>query len=91
MPRLYLSPPDIRSQDHVSVEEVLTSNWVAPVGPHLDAFEAAVAERLGRAHAVALNTGTAALHLALQLLGVGPGDRVIWPSFTLFASANLMC
>lgn len=91
MPRLYLSPPDIRSQDHVSVEEVLTSNWVAPVGPHLDAFEAAVAERVGRAHAVALNTGTAALHLALQLLGVGPGDRVICPSFTFVASANPIC
>ena len=91
MSRIYLSPPDIRAQDHASVDAVLTSNWVAPVGPHLESFEATLAQRVGRAHAVALNSGTAALHLALQLLGVQPGDTVICPTLTFAASANPIC
>jgi pyridoxal phosphate-dependent aminotransferase EpsN len=91
MPRIYLSPPDISPQDHAAVDAVLTSNWVAPVGPHLEAFEAALAERVGRAHAVALNSGTAALHLALQMLDVQPGDTVICPTLTFAASANPIC
>jgi pyridoxal phosphate-dependent aminotransferase EpsN len=73
------------------VDAVLTSNWVAPVGPALNAFEVAVAERADRKHAVALNSGTAALHLALQVLDVGPGDAVICPSLTFAASANPIC
>lgn len=88
MPRIYLSPPDISERDHASVAAVLTSNWVAPVGPALDSFEVAVAERAGRAHAVALNSGTAALHLALLILGIGPGDAVVCPTLTFAASAN---
>jgi len=91
MPRIYLSPPDISSHDHASVDAVLTSNWVAPVGPALDAFEAAVAKRAQRRHAVALNSGTAALHLALQILGVGVDDAVICPTLTFAASANPIC
>jgi pyridoxal phosphate-dependent aminotransferase EpsN len=91
MPRIYLSPPDISSHDHASVDAVLTSNWVAPVGPALDAFEAAVARRAKRSHAVALNSGTAALHLALHILGVGAGDAVICPTLTFAASANPIC
>lgn len=88
MPRIYLSPPDISERDHASVDAVLTSNWVAPVGPALDRFEAAIAQRAERDDAVALNSGTAALHLALQILGVGPGDAVICPTLTFTASAN---
>lgn len=91
MPRLYLSPPDISSHDHASIDDVLTSNWVAPVGPHLNEFEAEVAKRSNRAHALALNSGTAALHLALQILGIGPGDAVICPTLTFVASANPIC
>ena len=91
MPRIYLSPPDISSHDHVSVDAVLTSNWVAPVGPALDSFESAVADRVNRQHAVALNSGTAALHLALQILGVGADDAVICPTLTFAASANPIC
>lgn len=91
MPRIYLSPPDISAHDHASVDAVLTSNWVAPVGPALDAFETAVAQRAQRTHAVALNSGTAALHLALQILGVGAGDAVICPTLTFAASANPIC
>jgi pyridoxal phosphate-dependent aminotransferase EpsN len=91
MPRIYLSAPDISPQDHASVDAVLTSNWVAPIGPALDAFEAAVAARAGRSHAVALNSGTAALHLALQILGIGAGDAVVCPTLTFAASANPVC
>ncbi|MBC8190059.1 MAG: aminotransferase class I/II-fold pyridoxal phosphate-dependent enzyme [Puniceicoccaceae bacterium] len=91
MPRIYLSAPDISPQDHASVDAVLTSNWVAPIGPALDAFEAAVAARAGRSHAVALNSGTAALHLALQILGIGAGDAVVCPTLTFAASANPIC
>lgn len=91
MPRIYLSAPDISPQDHASVDAVLTSNWVAPIGPALDAFEAAVAARASRSHAVALNSGTAALHLALQILGIGAGDAVVCPTLTFAASANPIC
>jgi pyridoxal phosphate-dependent aminotransferase EpsN len=91
MARIYLSPPDISPQDHASLNAVLKSNWVAPAGPHLNEFESAICERTGRAHAIALNSGTAALHLALQLIGVGPGDTVICPSLTFAATANPIC
>lgn len=91
MSRIYLSPPDISPRDHASVDAVLTSNWVAPAGPALNSFESAVASRANRKHAVALNSGTAALHLALQILGVGSGDAVICPTFTFAASANPIC
>lgn len=91
MPRIYLSPPDISTRDHAAVDAVLTSNWVAPVGPDLEAFESAVAMLTKRQYAVALNSGTAALHLALQLLNVQPGDSVICPTLTFAASANPIC
>jgi pyridoxal phosphate-dependent aminotransferase EpsN len=91
MPRIYLSPPDISTRDHAAVDAVLTSNWVAPVGPDLEAFESAVAQLAERQYAVALNSGTAALHLALQLLNVQPGDSVICPTLTFAASANPIC
>lgn len=91
MPRIYLSPPDVTVQDHAAVNAVLTSNWVAPVGPHLQEFEEALSASVRVGHALALNSGTAALHLALQVLGVGPGDEVICPSLTFAASANPVC
>lgn len=91
MPRIYLSPPDISPQDHASVDAVLTSNWVAPIGPALNEFEAAVALRAARSHALALNSGTASLHLALKILGVGAGDAVVCPTLTFAASANPIC
>ena len=91
MSRVYLSPPDISPKDHNALDAVLSSNWVAPVGPDLAAFEKAIGERLKRDYAVALNSGTAALHLALQALEIGPGDTVICPSLTFAASANPIC
>ena len=63
------------------------SNWIAPLGPHVDAFEREFAEEVGVPHAAALSSGTAALHLALRLLDVGPGDLVLCPTLTFAASA----
>jgi pyridoxal phosphate-dependent aminotransferase EpsN len=70
------------------VAEAIASNWIAPLGPHVDAFEAELAAATGVEHAVALSSGTAALHLALVVLGVGAGDEVACSSLTFAASAN---
>ena len=86
--RIYLSPPDVSDVERKLLLDAFDSNWVAPVGPDLDAFEAQVAELVGVRHAVALSSGTAALHLALLAAGVGRGDTVLVPSFTFAASAN---
>jgi dTDP-4-amino-4,6-dideoxygalactose transaminase len=87
-PRLYLSPPDVTDLERKLLLEAFDSNWVAPVGPDLDAFEAKCAELTGVRHAVALSSGTAALHLALIAAGVRRGDTVLVPSFTFAATAN---
>ena len=68
--------------------DAFDSNWIAPVGPDIDAFERELADRAGVGHAVALSSGTAALHLGLLLAGVGPGDEVLVPSFTFVATAS---
>jgi dTDP-4-amino-4,6-dideoxygalactose transaminase len=86
--RIYLSPPDVSDIERKLLLAAFDSNWVAPVGPDLDAFEAQVAEVVGVRHAVALSSGTAALHLALVAAGVRRGDTVLVPSFTFAASAN---
>jgi len=71
------------------IQQAFDTNWVAPLGPNVDAFEEALAEYLGQGrHVTALSSGTAAIHLGLILLGVGPGDEVICQSFTFVASAN---
>jgi pyridoxal phosphate-dependent aminotransferase EpsN len=88
MSRIYLSPPHLCGNELPYLREALESNWVAPIGPQIDAFEREVAARVGVAHAVALNSGTAALHLAAQLVGVRPGDEVLVPTLTFVASAN---
>jgi len=67
--------------------EAFDSNWIAPLGPDVDAFELELAQRVGIEHAVALSSGTAAIHLSLLLLGVGPGDDVLVPSFTFVSTA----
>jgi pyridoxal phosphate-dependent aminotransferase EpsN len=69
------------------VRETFESNWIAPLGPQVDAFEREFAEVVGVAHAAALSSGTAALHLALLILGVGRGDEVMCPTLTFGASA----
>lgn len=87
MARIYLSPPDIGAAERKYVAEAFEGNWVAPVGPNLEAFEREFAAKVGAPHAVALASGTAALHLALRLSGVGQGDEVICSTLTFVASA----
>ncbi|MCX7970371.1 MAG: DegT/DnrJ/EryC1/StrS family aminotransferase [Negativicutes bacterium] len=70
------------------IRQAFADNWVAPLGPNVDRFERELAEYVGVGHAAALSSGTAALHLALRLAGVGPGDTVCCSSFTFIASAN---
>jgi pyridoxal phosphate-dependent aminotransferase EpsN len=86
--RLYLSPPHLAGLELEFVQEAFASNWVAPTGPHVDEFEKEFADLLGVADAAAVSSGTAALHLALRLLGVGRGDDVLCSTFTFSASAN---
>jgi dTDP-4-amino-4,6-dideoxygalactose transaminase len=88
MSRVYLSPPDVGDEERRMLLEALDSGWIAPLGPHVDMFEEELARRVGVPHAVALSSGTAALHLALLLVGVGPGDEVLMPTFTFVATAN---
>ena len=88
MRRIYLSPPDVTSNDREMLLAALDSGWVAPVGPDLDAFEREVAATCGRSHGVGLASGTAALHLALLDASVGPGDEVLVSTFTFAATAN---
>jgi pyridoxal phosphate-dependent aminotransferase EpsN len=70
--------------------DAFDSNWIAPLGPHVDAFEREFCETVGVPHAAALSSGTAALHLALLMLGVGPGDEVLVSTFTFAATANVV-
>lgn len=88
MPRIYLSPPHLSGRELELLEEAVDSNWVAPLGPQVDAFERELAEVVGVPHALALSSGTAALHLALIVLGIGAGDEVACSSLTFSASAN---
>ncbi|GAA4286965.1 DegT/DnrJ/EryC1/StrS family aminotransferase [Georgenia daeguensis] len=85
---IFLSPPDCGPAEAQAVQRALASGWVAPLGPEVDAFEAEVAARTGRRHAVALSSGTAALHLALLGVGVGPGDVVLTSTLTFVATAS---
>lgn len=86
--RIYLSPPHLGEAERAFVAEAFDTNWIAPLGPNVDGFEAELERYTGAAHAAALSSGTAALHLALILLGVGAGDEVVCSSFTFSASAN---
>lgn len=86
--RIYLSSPDVGPAEEKALVRAIRSGWVAPLGPEVDAFEAELAEYCGRAHAVALSSGTAALHLGLLTMGVGPGDLVLTSTMTFAATAN---
>ncbi len=87
-PRLYLSPPHMSGREQAYLAEVFASNFIAPVGPHLTRFEHAFADYVGMRHAVAVASGTAAIHLCLRYLGIGPGDSVLCSTLTFCASAN---
>lgn len=86
--RIYLSPPDVGELEKQSVMAAFDSGWIAPLGPEVDAFEAELAAYCGRRHSVALSSGSAALHLGLLTLGVGPGDIVVTSTMTFAATAN---
>src|SRR5262249_8644254 len=88
MSRIYLSPPHMSGEELELVKDAFTSNWIAPLGPHVNAFEQEFARFIGVPHAPALSSGAAAIHLARQPAGVGPGDTVICPTLTFCATAN---
>jgi len=85
---ILLSPPHMSPRERELLLEAFDSNWIAPLGPQVDAFEAEFAERVGARHALALASGTAALHLALVEAGVEAGDEVIVSDLTFVASVN---
>ncbi|MCA9264410.1 MAG: aminotransferase class I/II-fold pyridoxal phosphate-dependent enzyme, partial [Planctomycetales bacterium] len=87
-PRLFLSPPHMSGREQTYIAEVFESNYIAPVGPHLARFEQEFAAKIGVAHAAAVASGTAAIHLALRTLNLQPDDEVLCSTFTFCASAN---
>jgi len=87
-PRIYLSPPHLGEEELKLVTEAFASNWIAPLGPHVDNFEKEMAQYLGVQGTVALSSGTAALHLALKAIGIERGDRVFCSSFTFIGGAS---
>ncbi len=86
--RIYLSPPHVGEEERRNVESAFATNWIAPAGPHLAALESEICALSGIKDAVALSSGTAALHLAVRLMDVKPGDEVFCSTFTFVASAN---
>ncbi len=86
--RILLSPPHVGERERSLLLQAFDSNWLAPLGPHVDAFELEFAERVQAPYAVALSSGTAALHLALIAAGIQPGDAVITTTSTFIATAN---
>lgn len=87
--KIYLSSPHMGGTEQAFVNEAFKTNWVAPLGPNVEGFEKSLEDYLGaKSHVAALSSGTAALHLALILLGVESGDEVICQSLTFSASAN---
>lgn len=86
--RILLSPPHLGDQELAYVHEAFATNWIAPVGPQVDAFETEFCQTIGAGYGAAVSSGTAALHLALRLVGVGPGDEVFCSTLTFVATAN---
>lgn len=86
--RIFLSSPTMHEWEQKYIQEAFDTNWVAPLGPNVDAFERELAEYAGTAHAAALSAGTAAIHLAVRLLGIGEGDVVFAPTLTFSATCN---
>jgi dTDP-4-amino-4,6-dideoxygalactose transaminase len=85
---ILLSTPHMGDREHQFVTEAFETNWIAPIGPHVNAFEQEFCHIVGSSHAAAVSSGTAALHLALKLVGVGVGDEVFCSTLTFSASAN---
>lgn len=88
--KIYLSPPDMSQYEKKLLVNAFDSNWIAPLGPEVDKFEKEIASYLNIDFAAALNSGTAALHMALKVSGVKEGDIVLCPSLTFAATANVV-
>ncbi|WP_339251801.1 aminotransferase class I/II-fold pyridoxal phosphate-dependent enzyme [Sporosarcina sp. FSL W8-0480] len=86
--RILLSPPHMSGNEQKYINEAFETNWIAPLGPNVNAFESELSNYVGSGGAAATSSGTAAIHLALELLGVGKGDTVFCSSLTFVASAN---
>ncbi len=86
--RIWLSSPHLGEEETAFVEDAFKTNWIAPLGPHVDGFERELAARVGVGHAAAVSSGTAAIHLGLLLLGVEAGDAVFCSSLTFVGSCN---
>ena len=86
--RIWLSSPHLGEEETAFVEDAFRSNWIAPLGPHVDGFESELAAHVGIGHAAALSSGTAGLHLGLVLLGVKGGDKVFCSALTFVATCN---
>jgi pyridoxal phosphate-dependent aminotransferase EpsN len=86
--RIYLSSPHMSGNEQKYINQAFETNWIAPLGPNLDAFEKEIANYLGVKESVAVSSGTAAIHLALSLLEVKKGDKVFCSTLTFVASAN---
>lgn len=86
--RIYLSPPSMTGKEMKYIQQAFDSNWIAPLGPNVDAFEEEVCKYVGARYGLALSSGTAAIHLALRYLGVGPGDYVFCSTLTFSGSCN---
>lgn len=89
--KIWLSPPHMGGSEMKYIQEAFDSNWITTIGANLDCFEADLENYLGRGYVTLLNSGTAAIHLGLILLGVQAGDEVLCQSFTFSASANPIC
>lgn len=89
--RIYLASPTMHGLEQKFVQEAFDTNWIAPVGPHVNAFEKEISEYTGAKYAAALSAGTAAIHLAVKLLGIGEGDVVFCSDLTFAASCNPVC
>ena len=86
--QILLSTPHLGVHEREYVDEAFRTNWIAPLGPNVDAFERELGDWVGSSHAAAVSSGTAAIHLALLLLGVGRGDTVFCSALTFAATAN---
>ncbi|NLT33298.1 MAG: aminotransferase class I/II-fold pyridoxal phosphate-dependent enzyme [Acidobacteria bacterium] len=86
--RIYLSPPNLDGREKERMLAAFDSNWITTMGPEVELFEQEMCRKLDVGHAVALSSGTAGLHLALLVLGVGPGDEVICSDLTFAATVN---
>jgi dTDP-4-amino-4,6-dideoxygalactose transaminase len=86
--RIFLSAPHMSGREELYVAEAFASNWIAPLGPQVDAFEREFAQTVNASHALALSSGTAALHLSMRLLDIQPGEEVFVSTLTFSASVN---